>query len=89
MTRSRMIQERSGKEFDNIYGPIAVCLALIIALCLNLGIRVSSLDIMAFSEANTLQYHAVLHKSGGKHQTAMFHQNALIEMSQQTAELVI
>ncbi|KAI4238955.1 MAG: hypothetical protein LQ349_000725 [Xanthoria aureola] len=39
--RSRMIEERSGKDFDNIYGPIVVCLALIIALCLNLGLQVS------------------------------------------------
>lgn len=36
-----MIEERSGKDFDNIYGPIVVCLALIIALCLNFGLQVS------------------------------------------------
>lgn len=33
--RSRMIQERSGKDFDNVIGPIVVCVGLVIALCLN------------------------------------------------------
>ncbi|KAI4252104.1 MAG: hypothetical protein L6R42_008107 [Xanthoria sp. 1 TBL-2021] len=37
--RRRMIEERSGKDFDNIYGPIVVCSALIIALCLNFGLQ--------------------------------------------------
>ncbi|KAL9001916.1 MAG: hypothetical protein Q9188_005131 [Gyalolechia gomerana] len=56
-TRSRMIQERSGREFDNIYGPIAVCLALIIALCLNLGLRYQAvfheIAMQAFHECHT------------------------------------
>lgn len=38
-----MIEARSGKDFDNIYGPIVVCLALIIALCINFGLQVSAL----------------------------------------------
>ncbi|KAL8992910.1 MAG: hypothetical protein Q9169_006743, partial [Polycauliona sp. 2 TL-2023] len=40
--RSRMIEARSGKDFDNIYGPIVVCLALIVALCTNFGLQVSN-----------------------------------------------
>ncbi|KAL9596869.1 MAG: hypothetical protein Q9219_005495 [cf. Caloplaca sp. 3 TL-2023] len=39
IARSQMIRERSGKEFDNIYGPLAVCLAMITALCLNFGLK--------------------------------------------------
>ena len=35
IVRSRMIQERSGKDFDNVIGPIVVCIGLVIALCLN------------------------------------------------------
>ncbi|KAL8700638.1 MAG: hypothetical protein Q9224_000876 [Gallowayella concinna] len=41
MVRSRMIEARSGKDFDNVYGPIIVCVALIIALCLNFALRLS------------------------------------------------
>ncbi|KAI4105149.1 MAG: hypothetical protein L6R37_002868 [Teloschistes peruensis] len=37
--RSQMIRERSGKDFDNVAGPIVVCLALVIALCLNFGLK--------------------------------------------------
>lgn len=73
MTRSRMIQERSGKEFDNIYGPIAVCLALIIALCLNLGLR----------------YHAVFHEHGKKYQTVIIQQSTQVEMSHEAAKLLM
>ena len=38
--RSRMIQQRSGKDFDNIIGPLIVCIALIVALCLNFAFKV-------------------------------------------------
>ena len=40
MKRSRMIEQRSGKDFDNIGGPIVVCLGLVVALCLNFGFKV-------------------------------------------------
>ena len=39
IVRSRMIEERSGKDFDNLIGPIVVCLGLVIALCLNFGFK--------------------------------------------------
>ena len=41
-----MIEVRSGKDFDNIYGPILVCLALIVALCLNFGLQVSGFALL-------------------------------------------
>jgi len=38
--RRRMIRERSGKDFDNMIGPIVVSLALMIALILNFTFKV-------------------------------------------------
>jgi uncharacterized membrane protein YidH (DUF202 family) len=38
--RSRMIRERSGKDFDDILGPMIVSVGLIVALCLNFGFKV-------------------------------------------------
>ena len=38
--RNRMIQARSGKDFDNVVGPVVVCVGLIVALCLNFGFKV-------------------------------------------------
>ena len=49
VTRSRMIQERSGKDFDNIVGPVAVCMALIVALCLDFALKVRSILLRHFS----------------------------------------
>ena len=43
IVRSRMIEQRSGKDFDNIVGPIVVCIGLIIALCMNFGFKVSGI----------------------------------------------
>ena len=40
IVRSRMIEQRSGKDFDNVIGPIIVCFGLVIALCLNFGFQV-------------------------------------------------
>lgn len=39
-TRRTMIVERSGKDFDHMFGPVVVCLALIVALFLNLILAV-------------------------------------------------
>ena len=38
--RSRMIRQRSGKDFDNPLGPLIVCIGLATALCLNFGLKV-------------------------------------------------
>lgn len=37
--RNRMIRARSGKDFDNVVGPIVVCVGLVVALCLNFGFK--------------------------------------------------
>ncbi|KAI9716529.1 MAG: hypothetical protein M1812_005260 [Candelaria pacifica] len=39
IVRSRLIRERSGKDFDNLVGPIVVCIGLVIALCLNFAFK--------------------------------------------------
>jgi len=41
--RSIMIEQRSGKDFDSVVGPIVVCIGLCAALCLNFGLKVSAL----------------------------------------------
>lgn len=38
--RSRLIRERSGKDFDNVFGPLVVCFGLALALVLNFGFKV-------------------------------------------------
>lgn len=38
--RSKLIRERSGKDFDNVFGPLVVCFGLAIALVLNFGFQV-------------------------------------------------
>lgn len=40
IVRSKMIEQRSGKDFDNVLGPIIVCIGLIVALCVNFGFQV-------------------------------------------------
>ena len=76
-----MIQDRSGEEFDNIYGPIVVCLALVVALCLNFGLRVSNLDCMSLAVPDDLQYQAVLHSPVERYQSAVMYQDSQIDMS--------
>ena len=41
--RSHMIQQRSGKDFDYVLGPVIVCVGLVVALCLNFGFKVGAL----------------------------------------------
>lgn len=41
--RSRLIRERSGKDFDALTGPLVVALGLAVALCLNFGFRYRAL----------------------------------------------
>lgn len=40
IVRSRMIEARSGRDLDNVLGPIVVCVGLTVALCLNFGFKV-------------------------------------------------
>lgn len=59
--RSRMIEQRSGKDFDNVIGPVAVCISLVVALCLNFGFKVcrmqkySILDSFGYLRARITQ----------------------------------
>lgn len=46
MWRSRLIRERSGKDFDNALGPVVVCLALAVALAINFMFQVYSLSFL-------------------------------------------
>ncbi|KAJ4347916.1 Phosphate metabolism transcription protein [Didymosphaeria variabile] len=39
MWRRRLITERSGKDFDNMVGPLVVAVGLAVALCLNFGFK--------------------------------------------------
>lgn len=43
--RSRMIEQRSGKDFDYVAGPVIVCLGLFTALILNFAFKVSPLTM--------------------------------------------
>lgn len=40
--RARLIRQRSGKDLDNMFGPLVVCIGLAIALVLNFAFKVSS-----------------------------------------------
>jgi SPX domain protein involved in polyphosphate accumulation len=42
MWRSRLIMERSGKDFDNMIGPFIVSVGLAVALCLNFAFKYSA-----------------------------------------------
>ena len=62
IVRSRMIEKRSGKDFDNIVGPIVVCIGLVIALCMNFGFKVSRI----MRREGTSLMNSVSHLSRGK-----------------------
>jgi uncharacterized membrane protein YidH (DUF202 family) len=40
MWRNKLIRQRSGTDFDNVFGPLVVCVGLIVALCLNFAFKV-------------------------------------------------
>lgn len=42
MWRRKLITERSGKDFDNVVGPLVVAVGLAVALCLNFAFKVSN-----------------------------------------------
>lgn len=54
IVRSRMIKERSGKDFDNVIGPIVVCIGLVIALCLNFAFKYRTASEQGEGEAGFL-----------------------------------
>jgi hypothetical protein len=63
IVRSRMIEQRSGKDLDNVIGPVVVCIGLVVALCLNFGFKVGGDSGWMRSIANTVQYRAVFHNT--------------------------
>ena len=54
IVRSQMIEDRSGKDFDNVVGPIVVCIGLVIALLLNFGFKVCTLHCFSPKTGNWL-----------------------------------
>lgn len=53
--RSRLIRERSGKDFDNVFGPLVVCFGLAVALVLNFGFKVFPPSQILFSPPNSMK----------------------------------
>ncbi|GAD94496.1 SPX domain protein [Paecilomyces variotii No. 5] len=55
-TRARLIRQRSGRDFDNTFGPIVVCIGLAAALVLNFAFKYTAAmrEIKADSVASTL-----------------------------------
>lgn len=39
--RAKLIRQRSGRDLDNLFGPIVVCIGLAVALVLNFAFKVS------------------------------------------------
>ena len=60
IVRSRMIEERSGKDFDNVVGPVIVCIGLVIALCMNFGFKVWENAERREPPTDSSQYHTFL-----------------------------
>lgn len=54
--RGRLIRQRSGKDLDNMFGPIVVCIGLAIALVLNFAFKVCAVlvPLTIDSQANLL-----------------------------------
>lgn len=46
--RSRLIRQRSGKDLDNLFGPLVVCVGLAVALVLNFAFKVSRITFLFF-----------------------------------------
>ena len=51
--RSRLIERRSGRDFDAVAGPVVVCVGLAVALVLNFGFKVSSTLLLLRGEVGT------------------------------------
>lgn len=50
--RSRLIRQRSGRDLDNTFGPIVVCVGLAAALVLNFAFKVRSIMLQVPQETN-------------------------------------
>ena len=40
LVRSQMIEQRSGKDFDAVFGPSLICIGLMVAIIINFGVKV-------------------------------------------------
>lgn len=49
--RSRLIRERSGKDFDNVFGPFVICVGLAVALVLNFWFKVGENYLLSIVES--------------------------------------
>lgn len=56
--RARLIRQRSGRDFDNVFGPIVVCIGLAAALVLNFAFKVCPrrLDVYNSKRSQSLTY---------------------------------
>ena len=50
--RSKMIAQRSGKDFDNVVGPIVLCLGLLAAIVVNFVLQVRTSDLSFLSSSS-------------------------------------
>jgi uncharacterized membrane protein YidH (DUF202 family) len=69
--RSRLIRERSGKDFDNVFGPFVICIGLAVALVLNFWFKVCRFFIFPFRgvsiprmSVHILTINSMLHQTG-------------------------
>jgi uncharacterized membrane protein YidH (DUF202 family) len=59
--RSKLIRERSGKDFDALTGPLVVAVGLAVALCLNFGFKVRfTVSQSCKAKTNSMQYRALV-----------------------------
>ena len=60
--RSRLIRQRSGKDLDNLWGPVIVCIGLAAALVLNFAFKVGDQSRPGFpiTHANTRQQYKTM-----------------------------
>jgi len=69
--RSKLIRERSGKDFDALTGPLVVAIGLAVALCLNFGFKYRAL--VEQKEAARHGHHGGVNVSfGGEHSELKF-----------------
>jgi len=52
MWRTRLIEQRSGKDFDHVLGPIVVCVALAVALVVNFVFKYHTATVPAVGRGN-------------------------------------
>ncbi|KAK2755723.1 Phosphate metabolism transcription protein [Arachnomyces sp. PD_36] len=59
--RSKLIRERSGKDFDNMFGPLVVCFGLALALVLNFGFKYAAVKSQPAESTSYTPDQAITH----------------------------